>query len=134
MSEERKELARRAYVAFNSGGVEAILEYLDPQIEWRMWEQFSREPRIFHGHDGVREVLSLFEENYDEFGAEPKQFIEADEAVVVPVRLHGKSKGTGEVVNFELVHVWSGPEPKPSRLDVYSSTDEALAALGDGEG
>ncbi len=130
MSEERVEVARRAYVAFNSGGVEAILEYLDPEIEWRMWEQFSREPRIFHGHDGVREVLALFAENYDDFSAEPREFIEADEAVIVPVALKGKAKGSGDEAVFELVHVWSGPTPRPERLDVYSSVEEALRATG----
>jgi ketosteroid isomerase-like protein len=130
MSEERIEVARRAYLAFNSGGVEAILEFLDPEIEWRMWEQFSREPRIFHGHAGVREVLSLFQENYDNFSAEPTEYIEATEAVIVPVRLKGKAKGTGEETAFDLVHVWSGPTPRPIRLDVYSSLEEALKATG----
>jgi ketosteroid isomerase-like protein len=130
MSEERVEVARRAYVAFNGGGVEAILEYLDPNIEWRMWEQFSREPRVFHGHEGVREVLALFQENYDDFGADVAEFIDAGDAVIVPVRLHGKAKGTGEETSFDLVHVWSGPDPRPERLDVYSSVEEALKATG----
>jgi ketosteroid isomerase-like protein len=130
MSEERIEVARRAYVAFNSGGVDAILEYLDPEIEWRMWEQFSREPKVFHGHAGVREVLSLFEENYDDFSADPSEYIEAEDAVIVPVQLRGRAKGTGEQATFELVHVWSGPTPRPIRLDVYSSLEEALKATG----
>jgi ketosteroid isomerase-like protein len=130
MSNERVEVARRAYEAFNSGGVEAILEFLDPEIEWRMWEQFSSEPRVFHGHDGVREVLSLFEENYDDFCAEPSEYIEADEAVIVQVQLRGKAKGTRDEAAFDLVHVWSGPTPRPVRLDVYTSIDEALEATG----
>jgi ketosteroid isomerase-like protein len=130
MSEERAEVARRAYVAFNSGGVEAILEFLDPDIEWRMWEQFSREPRVFHGHDGVREVLSLFQENYDDFSAQPREFIPAEGSVVVPVSLRGRAKGTGEEASFELVHVWSGPTARPVRLDVYASVEEALKAAG----
>ena len=131
--EERIEVARRAYLAFNRGGVEAILEFLDPEIEWRMWEEFSREPRVFHGHDGVRDVLSLFAENYDDFTATPQQFIPAEQAVIVPVHLEGKAKGSGEVTGFELVHVWSGPNPRPARLDVYSSTEEALEATGLGK-
>jgi ketosteroid isomerase-like protein len=130
MSEERAEVARRAYVAFNSGGVEAILEFLDPDIEWRMWEQFSREPRVFHGHEGVREVLSMFQENYDDFSAQPREFIPAESAVVVPVSLRGRAKGTGEEASFELVHVWSGPTPRPVRLDVYASVEEALKGAG----
>ena len=130
MSEERIEVARRAYEAFNSGGADAILEFLDPEIEWRMWEKFSADPRVFHGHDGVREVLSLFTENYDDFCAQPSEFIEAEDAVIVPVQLRGKAKGTRDEVAFDLVHVWSGPSPRPVRLDAYSSVEEALEATG----
>ena len=34
MSQENVEIARRASHAWNEGGVEAILPYLDPEVEW----------------------------------------------------------------------------------------------------
>ena len=132
MSEENVESARRAYAAFNQGGVDAILEYLDPEIEWRMWERFSRDARVFNGHSGVREVLSVFEENFDEFGAKPHEFIVKGDCVVVPVELHGQAKGTGEPTSFELVHVWKMVDERASRLDVYDSIEAALTSLESG--
>src|SRR4051812_40507447 len=96
VSTESVEIARQGYHAFNRGGIEAILEFLDPEIEWHMWEEFSRTPRVYRGHDGVREVLALFFENYDDFRAEPLEFIDGGEDVVVPVRLGGRAKGSGE--------------------------------------
>jgi ketosteroid isomerase-like protein len=52
MSADKVEVARRGYEAYDRGGVDAVLELMHPAIEWRMWEQFAREQRTFHGHDG----------------------------------------------------------------------------------
>jgi ketosteroid isomerase-like protein len=95
-----------------------------------MYERFARGPHVYHGHEGVREVNRVFEENLDDLGAEPHEFIDAGDAVVVPVRFYGKAKGTGEELSFELVHVWTARGERASRLDVYSSKEEALAAVG----
>jgi ketosteroid isomerase-like protein len=126
------EIARRAYDAFNRGGVDAILEFIDPEIEWRMWEEFARTSRVYHGHGGVREVLALFEENLDGFRADPHEFIELPDRVVVPVRLHGTVRGTGDERAYEVVQVWATRDGRrASRLDVYGSREEALAAAAD---
>lgn len=133
MARSDAEIAAAAYRAFNLGGIEAILDYLDPGIEWRMWPEFSREPRIFRGHDGVREVLALFEDNYEAFRADPHEVIETESRVVVPVRLHGVERGSGEHHSFELVQVWTTREQRAVRLDVYASIEEARAATGSDE-
>lgn len=128
--EGNAQIAKNAYRAFNRGGVDAILEFLSPDIEWRMWEQFTRRSRVFFGHKGVREVLAMFEDTLDEFRAEPHEFIEEAEFIVVPVRLHGLTKGTGEAQSFEVVQVWQVREDRLAhRLDVYSELQEALDAV-----
>jgi hypothetical protein len=95
-----------------------------------MWERFAREPRIYHGYAGVREALGVFTENFEEFGADPHEFIDAGDKVVVPVRLHGTSKGNAEESSFELVQVWTTDSGRARRLDVYDSKDDALQAAG----
>ena len=127
---ENVEIARRAYAAYNAGGIDAILEFLDPKIEWHMWERFARGSRVYRGHAGVREALGVFEENFDGFAADPHEFIDAGDRVIVPVRLHGKAKGTGEDVGFELVQVWTERDGKAVRLDVYESKEDALRGPG----
>lgn len=131
MSGTRADIARRAYEAFNRGGVDAILEFLDPEIEWRMWERFARDDRVYHGHDGVREVLSIFEENLEDFRVDPRDFVEVGEHVLVPVRLRGRPKGTDSEQSFEIVQVWATRDGRhASRLDVYEDMDEAMEAIG----
>jgi hypothetical protein len=133
MSERNVQIARQAYEAWGRDGIDGILEYLDPEIEWRTWERFARGPRVYKGHEGVRQLLqSIFLDNFDDFAVEPREFIDAGEAVVVPVRLRGKAKGTGEEESFDLVQVWTERDGKALRLDVYDSKEEALSALGRG--
>jgi uncharacterized protein len=130
VARENAEIARLAYAAFNASGTDGILEFLHPEIEWRMWEEFARDSRVYKGHSGVREALGVFTENLDDFTAEPHEFIDAGDCLVVPVRLHGKAKGTGDEVDFELVQVWTERDGKAWRLDVYGSKDDALMASG----
>ena len=133
MSAENVEIARSAYAAFNRRGVEAILDFLTPDIEWRTWARFARTTHVEHGHEGVRRVLAVYEENLSDLQAEPSEFIDAGEQVVVPVTLRGKSKGSEEPFELELVHVWTVAPDHPGlarKLDVYESREEALDSVG----
>lgn len=124
-------IARSAYAAFSRGGTEAILEYVHPDIEWHMWEYFSGSSRVLHGYDGVRQVMSIFMRNIENFSVEPLEFIDAGDRVVVPVRLRGLSKETHEEVEFDLVQVWQERDRKAIRLDAYGSKEEALKAVSE---
>ena len=124
------ELARKAYAAFNRGDVDAALQHLDPAIEWNMHEAFARAPRTFRGHDGVREVWALFGEALEDFAAEPVRMHDAGEAIVAEVRMTGHARGTRERVDHDLVQVWTIRDSQATRLDVYTTSEEAWAALG----
>lgn len=122
------EIVRRGYRAFEDGGVDAILEFMDPEIEWHMSAAFTSTPRVFWGHEGVREVFSFFAERIEGLGADPHEFIDAgDDRVIVPVRMHGRLRETGDPVAFELVQVWTGRGGKAVRLITYPDRDAADA-------
>ena len=71
--------------------------------------------------------LSLLEERIEDLGAEPHEFIEAGDRVIVPVRMHGRLRETGEPVAYELVQVWTGREGKAIKLVTYPDTRTAAA-------
>jgi ketosteroid isomerase-like protein len=131
MATDNVEIVRQGYRAFAEGGVEAILEFIHPDIEWHMSAAFTRSPRVYRGHDGVREVFRFFNELIDDLRADPHEFIEADDRVIVPLRMHGRLKETGEPVAYELVQVWTGRDGKAIRLVTYPDreTAEAEASL-----
>jgi ketosteroid isomerase-like protein len=127
MEVDNVEIVRRGYKAFAEGGVEAILEYLDPAIEWRMSAVFTRTSQVFWGHDGVREVFRFFNEEIEDLGADPHEFIDAGDRVIVPVRMHGRLRASGEPVAYELVQVWLGRDGKAIRLVTYPDREAAIA-------
>jgi ketosteroid isomerase-like protein len=54
MSQENLELVRAAYDAYNRDGINGILGYLDPEVEWRNPAE-SPNAGVFVGHEGVVE-------------------------------------------------------------------------------
>jgi len=129
MAIDNVEIVRRGYRAFAEGGVEAILQFIDPEIEWHMSAAFTDEPHVFRGHDGVREVFRFFNDFIEELGADPHEFIEAGDRVIVPVRMHGRLRETGQPVAYELVQVWLGRDGKAIRLVTFPDRETAGAEL-----
>lgn len=127
MATDNVDIVRRGYEAFREGGAEAILRFLDPDIEWHMSSAFTNAPRTYRGHEGVREVFRFFQERIDELGAEPHEFIEAGDRVIVPVRMFGRLRETGEPVAYELVQVWTGRDGRAVELVTYPDTEAAIA-------
>jgi len=127
MAADNVEIVRRGYRAFREGGVEGILQFLDPEIEWHMSAAFTHTPRTYRGHDGVREVFRFFNERIAELGADPHEFIDAGDRVIVPLRMHGRLRETGEPVAYELVQVWTGRDGKAIKLVTYPDTQTAVA-------
>jgi ketosteroid isomerase-like protein len=130
MAIDNVEIVRRGYKAFEEGGVEGILQFIDPAIEWHMSAAFTGTPRVYHGHDGVREVFRFFSDRIDDLGAEPHEFIEAGDRVIVPLRMHGRLRETGEPVAYELVQVWLGLDGKAIQLNTYPDREAAAADMG----
>jgi ketosteroid isomerase-like protein len=127
MAIDNVEIVRRGYQAFREGGVEAILPLLDPDIEWHMSAAFTRAPRVYRGHDGVREVFRFFSEQIEGLGADPHEFIDAGDRVIVPLRMHGRLRATSEPVAYELVQVWTGRNGKAIRLVTYPDAQAGAA-------
>jgi ketosteroid isomerase-like protein len=128
MSRESVEILRRGYEAFNRGGLEAILPFLDKEIEWR-----TREEGVegnYQGHEGVRKFFAdVIDEMLEGIQLEPEEFIDAGDEVVVLVHARGRGRASGAEVEERVAHVWRMREGRAIRLQAYSSKQKALQAL-----
>jgi len=129
VSDTDVQLAQQAYAAFNRGDVDGALQHLDPNIQWRMSDQFTRTTRVFHGHAGVREVFAMFTDVLDEFRAEVKTMHDAGTAVIAEVQIGGVLRGTTDPVSYDLVQVWTIRDRQAVSLDVYATLEEAWSAV-----
>ena len=95
MSEENVEIARRGYAAYNRDGPHAIIEYLDPEVEWGTPEQDPFMTGTYRGHEGVRRFLDEFFELFEEARIEPEEFLDAGDRVDGPRNRVGHVESRG---------------------------------------
>jgi ketosteroid isomerase-like protein len=85
MSEENLEVVRRAIEAYGREGLDGVLGYYDPEIEWTSTGDYI-ERATYRGHDGLRRYLGTMEEEFKDLRIEPVELIDAGEQVISSVR------------------------------------------------
>ena len=130
MSQENVELARQFARSWNDG-IDAFLEYLDPDVEWRPTPEGPL-AGVYRGHDGVRDYVGQLGEVLEGMRIEPLEVIEVDEERVITV---DRWIGRGTKSGIEIVATWAslitlGPNKKVVRFETFTDKAQALEAVG----
>jgi ketosteroid isomerase-like protein len=128
MSEENVEVVRRAFEAYERGDVEAMLEEVDQEVQWKQVE----EPAPVYGRDGVREAVQRWDETWDNLRAEVDEYIDAGDCVIALIRFRGLGRASGVPVEMASYHVFTVRNGKVARMTEYGpgKRAEALEAAG----
>jgi ketosteroid isomerase-like protein len=130
MSSEDVELVRACYEAFSRGDIEFLVAHTDPALEIVEPPEMP-EARTYRGHDGLRESLRNWAGQWDEFHMDVERFIDAGhERVIAIVRHRGRGKSSGAPVEARVVYLHTGRNGKGVRWEMFSSLDDAFAAIG----
>ncbi len=130
MSEAEVQVVLDAAVAYREHGTEGVVEYLDPEIEWRTRADLP-DSGTYRGQDGFRRLMSRFEEVMDDLYLEPEDIIDAGERVIVRLRWGGRGKGSGvEIEENEETWIVAVRGGKIVRVDEYATKEAALEAAG----
>ena len=108
--------------ALARGDVAGMVEFLDPQVEWRAPESVPW-GGTFRGHEGFREFLGKVLEQPAEFRREILEYLDAGQRVVVLLRQMGRPKGGDTEYDVPEVHVWTVRDGKI--VDFEGSFDTA---------
>lgn len=130
MTDEPIEALRDVYTAIQHQDAARLSEALAHDIEWTLPETVPW-GGTHHGHLGVMSVVEIFEEHVDGLWAEPDEFLDADDRVVVLGRVMGTARSSGEEFEVPFAHVWALTDGVPSRFRGYYDTAPITAALGD---
>ena len=128
MSQENVEIVRRGYDHYNRTG-EAEYDVLDPEVVYDVSRR-TFDPRVYHGHQGVREFLALIREQWATMRLEPQDFVDSEDTVVVSIRLVGVGKESGVETTADAAHVWTFRDGKVIRQTTFQTMAEALEAAG----
>ena len=125
MSQEIPERWRLLYSAVTSGDLDGIMEFFHDDVEYLPFE----ESETIHGLDAVRRYFEGWLDTWDLFQAEPTEFLDRGDHVVVGEALKGRGKGSGvEVatqqwsVSLEVVRRLR-PAPRPLARECRDARD-----------
>jgi ketosteroid isomerase-like protein len=127
MSEENVEIVRRAIAAYSREGLDGVLRYYDPEIEWTSTGDYI-ERATYCGHDGLRRYFGTMEDEFEDLRIEPVELIDAGEQVLSSVRLTGRGKASGAAVEMMLISVGALRAGLIYRVRNYPDMAEAFEA------
>ena len=131
MSRENLEIVQRGFEAFNERGVDGIIPLIDPEFVAVTPPDLASEPDTYRGPDGIRRWFDSFYEVMDEIRWDGHEFHETGDRVIVEFTLRARGKTTGLDFGQDAVMVWQLREGKATRVDLYPTLDEAMAAIGE---
>ena len=131
MSQENVHIVRKATEAWDSGGVEATLEFYPEDVVWYPFPDSPDSATGFRGHDGIREVMAGWTDSFDEYSASPVEIRDYGEKVVALGEMSGLIKDSDVPVRQPLGMVaWDFRDGKIGRASFFPSWEEALEAVG----
>ena len=131
MSQENVAIIRSLYTAFAKGDVPTVLAAFTPDAEWREAENFVyADGNPYVGAGAILQgVFMRLATEWDGFAANPAQFLDAGDAVVVSGRYTGAFKETGRKIDAQFAHFWTLKQGKVSSFQQYTDTLQAAQAV-----
>jgi uncharacterized protein len=133
MSRENVEIVRRGYELFAAGDLQGVAALFADEAELADLGGLGvtgTAAGIQYGPEGFLRSTGEALEAFEDYRIDAEEFIDAGEAVIVPVRISGRGRASGALIETNLAHVWAFRAGKVIRGDVYRSTAEALDAVG----
>ena len=129
MSEQQNlDVVRSVYAAFGRGDLEAILASLDPEIVWRTpGAPDLPTGGVRQGIPAVREFFGLLMNTFDIAEFQPRDFLAAGDKVVVLGTSREGPKGSGRLVDFRWVHVFTFRNSRIVALEEPADVSELVA-------
>jgi|SRR5262245_6559402 len=124
MSQENVNIVRGIYKSFARGDVPAVLEVLDPEVEWRLaenWIYADRNPLI--GPQAIVEgTFTRLAAEWEEFSVIPEQLLSSGDHVIALGTYTGTYKSTGKQVHAQFAHIYTFARGKVRKLQQYTDT------------
>jgi ketosteroid isomerase-like protein len=131
MSQENIESVRSGYEAYARGDLDAVLERLDVDVDWRPAIAPILGVEAVQGREGVKRFFArdLFQ-GFDQFRAEPLSFEDLGDFVLVMVRYTGRGESSGIEMDQEFATLYELRDGKTVTMCDYPTREEALEAAG----
>ena len=119
------------------GDLEAIFELYAEDIDYDLTQSGSPFSERVVGHEPIREMWRVWLRNWDDYRAEPLEFVEDGEMVFVRVHVTATSRSLGIPIDAHSADIFTIRDGRIARIASYSDVEVAHRAwnarhLGDG--
>jgi uncharacterized protein len=122
------EVVRTGYAAFNREDFEAVVELVQPEIEWDASEQF--EGRVYHGHDGYRQYVQDVLKFWHYWRLEIEESHGRGDRVLIVGKVKAKDRRYGVPAEVRVAWVWTLRDGKGTHLRIYLDPDKGREVVG----
>jgi uncharacterized protein len=129
MSDIEIHALRRIYDAFSRWDIDEFARDVTHDFELVLPETLPW-GGTFHGAEGVRAFADVFREHVDGQWADPDEYIDAGDSIVVLGRSRGRGIASGLEYEVNFAHAWRLSDGMPARCRGYFDTAPIMAALG----
>jgi ketosteroid isomerase-like protein len=132
MSEENLEAIQRGFEALNRRDIEAQLEGVHIEVEWRPVFQvmLGGEATMYRGHEGVRDPFREWHATLAEIQMEVSEVWDLGERIVAIGRIRASGKESAAEVESPAGSVVDIKDGKAARVREYLDRKEDLEAIG----
>lgn len=127
--QENVEVVQAAIDAYFRGDEPAMFELAAPDIIVTQFPD-QLDVRDYHGHEGLRYVMSDWIDTWDNWSIEMLGVREIDGLVFVTAIQRGRGKGSGVPIQSEVTLVFTVRQGVIVRWQMFRSEREALDAVG----
>ena len=124
-----REIVQALYAAFGRGDIPAVLSGLTPDVHWTEAEG-GPYGGVYIGPEAVLEnVFMKLGAEWDDFTAEPSEFVFEGETVIALGEYSATYKATGKSFKAPYAHVWKMRDGKAASFHQYTDTAVHIAPL-----
>jgi len=122
-------LVQSGYAAAAVGDMAAVAALLAPDIVWHEAETLPY-GGIHHGPDAVmQQIFAAIGQDWSDYAAEPKQFIDGGDHVVVLGEYRGVHNASGGRLQVPFAHIWRMADGQLVEFHQFTDTAAWLTAI-----
>jgi ketosteroid isomerase-like protein len=132
MSQENVEGFKRAIDAGNRRDIDAMLEELDPEVEWHpaLLASLEGQPTVYRGREGVQEWMQELYEAFAEVHIDIAEIRDLGDRLIAIGRIRARGGASRAETESPFAWVIEAKNGKATRVRGYLDPKEALEAAG----
>ena len=122
-------MLRAGYEAFSRGEWDSVFREAHPDIELITTDRVTN-PGTYRGVDDIRRFFEDLFAPFEEVMAEPEDFLERGDQIVVLVVVRSRPRGSSAFIENRIGHLWTMRDGQVVRFQIFPEREKALEAAG----